>query len=154
VGVEMQKLVKGYSIVELMIIVFVVSILAAIAYPSYQGTIRKTRRQEAISAIMTAAQEMERYRTIYNSYVNVTLASAPRPVLYAVPASLSEYYTFEISSTAPAFTAMAANATSQQYQIRIQAKGPQLKDTALCHVLTYDFTQKKGPTAAVVNACW
>jgi len=154
VGVEMQKLIRGYSLVELMIVIFVMTILASIAYPSYQSVIRKTRRQEAMSAMMAAAQEMERYRTIYNAYVNVTLASGPRPILYAVPSSVQEYYTFQISSTTPAFTAMAANATSQQYQIRIQAQGAQLKDDALCRTLTYDFTQKKGPTAAAVNACW
>ena len=154
VSVEMKKLIKGYSLIELMIVVVVVSILGAITYPSYQKTIKKTRRQEAISAMMAAAQEMERYRTIYNAYVNVTLANGSRPILYAVPPSVAEYYTFAISSTAPAFTAMAANETSQQYQIRIQAIDSQLKDNAACHTLTYDFTQRKGPTATAVDVCW
>jgi type IV pilus assembly protein PilE len=148
----MQKLIKGYSVVELMVVVLVLSILAGLAYPSYQSTIRKTRRQEAISAMMVVAQEMERYHTIYNAYVDITVAAPPRPKLYAVPASVSEYYTFSISSSIAAPTAFAG--TSQQYQIRIEAKGAQLKDNAECRLLTYDSTQKKGPTAAAVNACW
>ena len=154
----MQKLIRGYSLVEFMIVIFVMSVLASIAYPTYQSVMRKTRRQEAMSAMMAAAQEMERYRTIYNSYVNVTVAAGTRPILYTVPASVQEYYTFTISSavasSVPLPPAVAFAAASQQYQIRIQARGAQLKDSSLCHELTYDFTQKKGPTQAIVNACW
>jgi type IV pilus assembly protein PilE len=38
---------KGFTLIELMIVVAVVGILAAIAYPSYQDSVRKSRRADA-----------------------------------------------------------------------------------------------------------
>lgn len=50
----------GFTLIELMITVAVVAILAAIAYPSYQEQVRKSRRSDAKSALLNVAQVMER----------------------------------------------------------------------------------------------
>jgi type IV pilus assembly protein PilE len=62
----------GFTLIELMITVAVISILAAIAYPSYQEQMRKTRRSDATIALQQIAQAQERYYTLNGGYANTT----------------------------------------------------------------------------------
>ncbi|MBL8253966.1 MAG: type IV pilin protein [Candidatus Competibacter sp.] len=63
-----QPAERGFTLVELMIVVAVIGILAAIAYPSYQDSVRKSRRADAKSVLLQAGQWMERYYTVNNRY--------------------------------------------------------------------------------------
>lgn len=56
-----MKTARGFTLIELGIVVAIVAVLAAIAYPSYQETVRKTRRADARSVLLQAAQWMERF---------------------------------------------------------------------------------------------
>jgi type IV pilus assembly protein PilE len=60
---------KGFTLIELMIVVAVVAILAAIAYPSYTWAVRKGKRAQARTAILDLLQQQERYMTQYNTYL-------------------------------------------------------------------------------------
>lgn len=58
----------GFTLLELMIVVVVLGIIAAIAYPSYINQVQKTRYADATSALLTEAQRLERCFTRLNTY--------------------------------------------------------------------------------------
>lgn len=63
---------KGFTLIELMIVVVIVAILAAVAIPSYQNSIQKTRRSDAKEALTRIAAMQERYFFTNNSYGKLT----------------------------------------------------------------------------------
>lgn len=60
---------SGFTLIEMMIVVAVIGILAAVAYPSYQDSILKGRRAQARTALMELQQQQERYMTQFNCYL-------------------------------------------------------------------------------------
>lgn len=52
--------IRGFTLIELLLVMAVIGILAGLAYPSYTESVRKTRRTDAMSALMAAAQGLER----------------------------------------------------------------------------------------------
>lgn len=62
---------RGFTLIELMIVVVIIAILASIAIPSYRNHICKVERNQAKADLQAFAQAMERYYTTNNfSYVN------------------------------------------------------------------------------------
>ncbi|WP_339668889.1 type IV pilin protein [Dasania marina] len=59
---------KGFTLIELMIVVAIVAILAAIALPSYQNSVQKSRRSDAKAALEIAATAQERWFFQHNGY--------------------------------------------------------------------------------------
>lgn len=76
---------RGFTLIELMVVVAVVAILASIALPSYQDSVRKSRRAQAKADMVELAQRFERHHTVNNTYTtfwtaaNVPVASRVSP---------------------------------------------------------------------------
>lgn len=64
----MLKRAKGFTLIELMIVVAIVGILATVAYPSYTSHVDRSKRSEAIASLYTLAAGQERFYTISNRY--------------------------------------------------------------------------------------
>ena len=62
------KSARGFTLIELMIVVAVVAILAAVAIPAYTQYVEQTRRADAHSALLSSAQTLERCFTRTNTY--------------------------------------------------------------------------------------
>jgi type IV pilus assembly protein PilE len=82
----MKKSNTGFTLIELMIVVAVIGILAAIAFPSYTSYVLKGRRAEGRAALLDLMQQQERYMTQRNCYLGFTTdasgtatPSAPSP---------------------------------------------------------------------------
>lgn len=70
-----MKKIHGFTLIELMIVVAVIGILAAVAYPSYQDSILKGRRAQARTALLELQQQQERYMTQFNCYLPFTTSA-------------------------------------------------------------------------------
>lgn len=67
-----MKKTRGFTLLELMIVVVVIGVLASIAYPAYEDSILKGRRAQARTALLELQQQQERYMTQFNCYLPFT----------------------------------------------------------------------------------
>ena len=106
---ERSYLSRGFTLIELMIVVTIVGILAMVAYPSYQDSVRKSRRADAIAALGAAQLAQEKYRAnnaAYGSAADIGLAAN----------SPNSYYAMTVAGTSA--TAYIITATGQNGQNR------------------------------------
>ena len=68
---------KGFSLIELMIVIVIVSILAAIAIPSYREQVAKSRRAEAMRGLGDLLLRQERWRSNHTSYATYAQLGSP-----------------------------------------------------------------------------
>src|SRR6266436_1135394 len=137
---------SGFSLIELMVTVVIMSILASIAIPAYNAQIRKSRRTEAKTALLDLAGRDERY-FYTNDPANLGYKTLPATMTnYPVG---SGYYTVTINVVAAAPPAPAT------YQIVATAVGDQAQD--VCPTLTVDSTGLQAASGSGANPnvdCW
>ena len=67
---HMPKRQRGITLIELMIVVVVISILAAVAYPNYQEFVARAKRNEAKAALLRLATNQERFYLNNNTFTD------------------------------------------------------------------------------------
>jgi type IV pilus assembly protein PilE len=104
--VPVNNFSRGFTLIELMIVVAVVAILAAVAIPSYQNHIIRTNRADAMSVMQGFAQAMERYYAQNNTYVGAvegTVFPAQSPIegtaRYALSVQAADATSFTLRAT-------------------------------------------------------
>ena len=106
--------IRGFTLIELMVTLVVVAILAAVALPSFQDSVRKSRRADAFTAITAVQQAQERWRGSHadysNSLPNTAVAPALANGLGMSTQSSSSYYTLSLSNITPTTYTVEATA--------------------------------------------
>ena len=92
----MYKQSRGFTLIELMIVVVIVGVLAAFAFPAYQTHMESARRSAAQQFMMTIASKEEQYLLENRSYV--VGGTALTSLGLETPPDVSENYGFTIAA--------------------------------------------------------
>lgn len=125
---------RGFTLIELMVVVAIVAILALLAYPSYIAHVRKARRAQAKTDLMEIAQMLERTFTTDRDYTRFALSAA----LTRSPRDGAAKYTIALGSL-----------TRTGFTLTASPLGDQTKDP--CGVLTLTHTGRRTPPG---DKCW
>jgi type IV pilus assembly protein PilE len=108
-NLQTNRRVRGFTLVELMVVVVIAAILLAVAVPSYMTQIRQSRRTDARTAVLDLAGREERYfSTNASSYTNVATNLGLAGIGVANPVGSGYYYVSAVCSPACAPSAIAA----------------------------------------------
>ena len=148
-----KKMDKGFTLIELMIVVAIVAVLAAIAYPSYSQYLFRSRRAEGRELLMRVAAAQERYYTNFNQYATVlgagagglNLGSAATTTCPAGVVSTNCYYVVT--------TANGTSGNTQTFVLTATPRGVQATDA--CANLTRSDTGANNASGLPTNGpCW
>jgi type IV pilus assembly protein PilE len=122
-------------LIELLLVVAILGILAAIALPTYSEHVRKGRRSDAVAALSSVQQAQERWRANSAAYAN-TLAALG----FASGTSPKGYYAISLSGVTAGGYTVTASAVSDKAQAG-DAKCAQMWVTLAGGNLIYGSTQ-------------
>ncbi|MDJ0712275.1 MAG: type IV pilin protein [Woeseiaceae bacterium] len=132
---------RGITLIELMIVVVVVSILAAVAYPNYQEFVARAKRNEAKAALLQLATNQERFYLNNNRFTaDVTLLGFASNDGGDTSITENEYYTIDVT---------AANASNFTATATYRFGAP---ESDRCRVFTIDGRGDK--TSTPFTDCW
>ena len=137
-----QKM-RGFTLIEVMIVVAVLGVIIAIGYPSYTEPVRKSRRAEGMGELLELADKMERFYADRGTYAGASLGTGAGNIHTATTAD--GYYTLNIDSQ-----------TAVAFQVRATptSKGNQNKDK--CNIFILDSLGNKtlSGNSTPLEQCW
>ena len=132
---------RGFTLIELMIVVAIIGILFAIAVPSYQANVLRSHRADAQSSLLDISARQERFIAQNNTYT--TELSAATGLNMGSTTSSEGYYNLSVA-------ACGTGTIATCYLVTATAAGGQAND-ADCLTITYDSIGVRSGTTA---NCW
>lgn len=136
----------GITLIELMIVIVIVGIIAAFAYPSYLDNVRDSRRAECSGALSGLANAMERFYSVNGSYLGAGAGGADT----GAPAVFST--TCPADGSDATYNLTIAAATASTFTLRATPVGGQTSDD--CGSLSLSNTGVKGVIGADAGVTW
>ena len=103
----MRRSNRGFTLIEIMIVIAIIGIVLTISIPSYNEYVKKGRRAEVVSLLSEQAQSLERFYTKNNVYTGITGLSAGNDFYTLTPTITDQ--TFLLTATRKAGTTMATD---------------------------------------------
>ena len=122
---------RGFTLIEVLIVIAIMGILSAIALPQYFSYVEKTRRSDAQASLLFEVQSMERCRASTQTYVGCEVSSAE---------STEAYYTISVTTSTTGYTLTA------------QGQNQQANDTE-CSTMTLNDQGIRTPAPSTTK-CW
>ena len=119
----------GVSLIELLTVICVIGILAAIAIPSWQSQIQKSRRSDATEALLTIAARQAQFIILQKRYADDGDLATQPPNGLGITGSAQQYYDLSLAAHTTGYLAIA----------RPRANAGQIKDKQ-CQLFTLDAT--------------
>lgn len=145
---------KGFTLIEVMIVVAIIGILAAIAYPSYTEHVRRSHRSEAQTALLQASQYMQRFYAANNRYDQDLGGTATALPVTNVPDTGTTLYNLSF---------VANSLTPTSYKLQAVPVNGTMMQTDKCETLTLNQLGQKSvvigdsktpPSSEVIQSCW
>jgi type IV pilus assembly protein PilE len=135
---------RGFTLMEIMIVVLIIGILAAIALTSYQRQVVESRRKAGTACLLEAAQFMERFYTTNLRYDEDAGGNAVALPVLSCFGDLAAHYTFDIGDV-----------TRRTYRVDATPQGSQATRDTACATLTLNQAGVRGVSGtATAAACW
>ncbi|MEW6999585.1 type IV pilin protein [Colwelliaceae bacterium BS250] len=138
---------KGFTLIELMIVVAIVGIIAGIAYPSFSESMKKARRSDGKSALLGLVLQQSKLRsncTTYAGTIGNSNSCGATKTVKGITTSNEGYYTMAITS---------GSNSGNAYTLTATAIGVQATDTA-CPVLTVTVSASYPKGNKTPATCW
>lgn len=141
----MMKRARGFTLLELMIVVAVIAILAGIAISAYSKQVRKSRRADAKQLLVDASLRQEKWRSTHVEYIGTNSA----------PADITTFGSLTLSSAQSFYNATVSSVKSPTDYTLTAVPKPntdQAKDT--CGTLTFRSQSGVVQKLPATGGCW
>ena len=137
-----MRKIRGFTLIELMVVIAIVAILAAVAIPAFTDQVRKSRRSEAMHGLSELQLKQERWRAsnaTYAANMNALMGSAANTTSYN---NANPYYDFTIDNT-----------SATGFRITATPKGAQASDSA-CNPMRLEVAGAIVTKTPTTGRCW
>lgn len=150
-NIASRRGVVGFTLIELMIVVAIIAFLVMVAMPSFQGQIRKTKRNIGKAELLSVVARQEQFFTNNKQYATALTDLGYSANPYAIDSDAVEV---AVTAGGRIYTIQLASASATAYTLQAVPQLDQAKDT-LCGTLQITSTGVKTETgSADVSNCW